>query len=134
MFCECIALKDVTIPDCVKEIEKMAFNGASNLEKITFGKSLTTIPDQLFTGCQRLRKIVNHSNTRFSLSGIGAETEVVTWHEKGAIIWEESDFNNRKAYEEYWKKRVDYGVDITDILPGKTVVGYGKEYKIHWLW
>lgn len=133
MFCECIALKDVTIPDCVKEIEKMAFNGASNLEKITFGKSLTTIPDQLFTGCQRLRKIVNHSNTRFSLSGIGAETEVVTWHEKDAIIWEESDFNNRKAYKEYWKKRVDYGVDITDILPGKTVVGYGKEYKIHYV-
>ena len=28
---------------------------------------------------------------------------------------------------------MDYGVDITDILPGKTVVGYGKEYKIHYV-
>lgn len=99
-----------------------------HLEKVSQPFLISFLPDA--SGC---RKIVNHSNTRFLLSGIGAETEVVTWHEKDAIIWEESDFNNRKAYEEYWKKRVDYGVDITDILPGKTVVGYGKEYKIHYV-
>lgn len=133
MFCECIALKDVTIPDSVTEIETSAFNGTRNLEKITFGKSLTTIPDQLFAGAQRLRKIVNHSSTRFSLSRIGAETKLVTWHEKDAIIWEESDFINREAYEKYLKNRAYYGVDVTDILPGKTVVGYGKEYKIHYV-
>ncbi len=133
VFCECIALKDVTIPDSVTEIETTAFDGTRNLEKITFGKSLTTIPDQLFAGSLRLRKIVNHSGTRFSLSKIGAETNLVTWHEKDVIIWEESDFINREAYEEYWKNRADYGVDIADIPPGKTVVGYGKEYKIHYV-
>lgn len=133
MFSGCIALKDVTIPDSVTEIETTAFEGTRNLEKITFGKSLTTIPDQLFAGSLRLRKIVNHSSTRFSLSWIGAETELVTWHEKDAIIWEENDFINREAYEEYLKNRADYGVDITDIPPGKTVVGYGKEYKIHYM-
>lgn len=133
VFCECIALKDVTIPDSVTEIETTAFDGTRNLEKITFGKSLTTIPDQLFAGSLRLRKIVNHSSKRFSLSKIGAETNLVTWHEKDVIIWEESDFINREAYEEYWKNRADYGVDIADIPPGKTVVGYGKEYKIHYV-
>lgn len=133
MFCECTALKDVTIPDSVTEIEKMAFDGTRNLEKITFGKSLTTIPDQLFAGSLRLRRIINHSGTRFSLSGIGAETELVTWYEKPVIIWEESDFISREAYEEYWENRSNYGVDITDIPPEKTVVGYGKEYKIHYV-
>lgn len=133
MFCDCTALKDVTIPDSVTEIEKKAFDGTRNLEKITFGKSLTTIPDQLFAGSLRLRRIINHSGTRFSLSGIGAETELVTWHKKDVIIWEESDFVDRESYEEYWRNRADHGVDIADIVPGQTAVGYGKEYKIHYV-
>lgn len=133
LFYGCIAPKSVTIPDSVTEIETMTFDGTRNLKEITFGKSLTTIPDQLFAGSLRLRKIVNHSSTRFSLSRIGAETKLVTWYEKDAIIWERSDFINRESYEEYLKNRADYGVDITDIPPGKAVVGYGKEYKIHYV-
>lgn len=133
MFCGCTALKDVTIPDGVTEIEKMAFSGTQNLEKITFGKSLTTIADKLFSGSPRLRRIVNRSGNSFSLSRIGAETEVVTWHEKNVIIWEESDFYSREDYEEYWENRSSHGVDIADIPPEKTVVGYGKEYKIHYV-
>lgn len=132
MFYGCIALKNVTIPDSVTEIETTTFDQTKNLEKITFGKSLTTIPDQVFAGSLRLRRIVNHSSTRFSLSRIGAETKLVTWYEKDVIIWEESDFIDRESYEEYWKNRADYGVDITDIPPGKTVVGWGKDYKIHY--
>lgn len=106
MFYGCIALKSVTIPDSVTEIETTAFDWTGNLEEITFGKSLTTIPDQLFAGSLRLRKIVNHSDTCFSLSRIGAETKLITWY--------------------------DDGVRVADILPGKTVLGQGKKYKIHY--
>ena len=73
---------------------------------MALGKSLATIPDEVFAGFLWLRKIVNHSNICFPLSQLGVEMKLITWY--------------------------DDGVRVMDVPPGKTVSGQGKKYKIHY--
>lgn len=62
-------VKELTIPDCVNEINNGAFWGCYNLEKVTIGENskLTHIEMDAFYGCDKLQKI----NLPKSLEKIG---------------------------------------------------------------
>lgn len=55
-------LKEVIIPDTVKIIERKAFYGCHNIEKITFSKDLKFIGQNAFSGCNSLNEIILHEN------------------------------------------------------------------------
>ena len=54
-FADCHTLKTVTIPQGIQTIEKRAFYGCENLEKVIIGKDINTISDfEVFSLCNKL--------------------------------------------------------------------------------
>ncbi|NLT09589.1 MAG: leucine-rich repeat protein [Ruminococcus sp.] len=49
--------REITIPEGVKEIKKMAFKDCGMLEKLTLPQSLVTIEDYICNGCEVLRSV-----------------------------------------------------------------------------
>lgn len=50
-------IKELTIPDTVKEIASRTFQRCKKLEKVVLGKGIKTIEDAVFADCKNLKKI-----------------------------------------------------------------------------
>ena len=62
-----IAIKEVSIPDTIIEIENGVFNSCSSLTSITIGKGVTTIGNIAFSNCSKLENInVSDKNANYS--------------------------------------------------------------------
>ena len=48
---DCSSLKSVTLPRSTRQIKKWAFRNCEKIEYIVIPKSVTDIPDEIFTGC-----------------------------------------------------------------------------------
>ena len=56
------SLQKVIIPNCVTVIEASAFNGCSNLDRLTIGENVKSIGNAAFYGCSNLEVVINLSN------------------------------------------------------------------------
>lgn len=56
-FSDCQALKSITLPNEVIEVNGSAFSNCVNLEKVTLSESLKTISFNQFSGCKSLKSI-----------------------------------------------------------------------------
>ncbi|MBR5295734.1 MAG: leucine-rich repeat domain-containing protein [Clostridia bacterium] len=52
------AVKNIVLPDTLTEIGKECFDNCSNLESVSFGKGLKTIPLGAFYGCKNLKEVI----------------------------------------------------------------------------
>ena len=70
-FADCHTLKTVTIPQGIQTIEKRAFYGCENLEKVIIGKDINTISDiEVFSLCNKLSVFeVDKDNTYYYSEG-----------------------------------------------------------------
>ena len=57
-FCWCPQLKNIIIPDTVKEIGTYAFLGCRSLTTLTGGKNLEWLGSKVFGGCEQLKSII----------------------------------------------------------------------------
>ena len=57
MFCECKALKAISIPNTVKTIDKFAFKDCENLENVTIGSGITDVLDGAFENCTKINNL-----------------------------------------------------------------------------
>lgn len=55
MFCNCIALTEIVLPNNIVEIGNNAFDGCSKLSKITRGNNIKTINNEAFAYCKALK-------------------------------------------------------------------------------
>ena len=62
MFLNCIALRNVTLPNSVTSIGNSAFSGCTSLISITIPNSVTSIGDDAFYSCTRLTNITIPNN------------------------------------------------------------------------
>ncbi len=65
-FADCDGLKEVIIPNTVKEIKSYAFHGCSAISGITVPASITEIGEKAFEGCNSLKKVYNFSQLTFA--------------------------------------------------------------------
>ncbi len=71
-FLNCTKVKNIYLPDSVKEIGNKAFSGCVLLEKITFGKGVEKLGKEIFLNCDSLQKVVVPSgNNVFSSDDSG---------------------------------------------------------------
>lgn len=59
-------IRELVIPEGVKNIGAYAFAGCSNLRNITLPDSLKEIEDRVFEGCRKLRNIVLPDNLTYT--------------------------------------------------------------------
>lgn len=57
-FAECTGLKEVSLPDSVKEVGNGAFGNCTALRKVTLGKGLETLGIGVFAGCAALKDLL----------------------------------------------------------------------------
>ena len=57
MFLWCYNLKNVSIPDSVKEIDEHAFEGCKSMTEITLPNSVTSIENGIFYNCSKLTSV-----------------------------------------------------------------------------
>lgn len=57
-----LALKAISMPDCVSSIGQYAFQNCSSLNNIVIGKNTTSIGGSAFSGCSSLKKVYNRSD------------------------------------------------------------------------
>ena len=56
-FRNCKSVKNITIPSCVRVIEKGAFKGCSQLEKVVIMEGVTHIGEEAFSYCRKLKTV-----------------------------------------------------------------------------
>lgn len=69
-FAECRSLKNITIPNSVTEIEERAFANCSSLESVAISTSVTKIETLTFYGCSKLKSVTIPS--KVTMVGWGA--------------------------------------------------------------
>ena len=99
-FSDCISLKAISIPDSVEKIKKNAFEDCASLTKLIIPRGVKEILP-CHQNCPKLHKIINNSNTAYSLS---ASKQVMNWY--------------------CGKKKVK------TVKAGETVTGKGKVFRI----
>lgn len=56
-FCECSALKEITILDCITEVDNLAFSDCISLETVFWGSGAAVISENTFANCSSLKKL-----------------------------------------------------------------------------
>ena len=56
-FSQCTNLKTIILPDSLKTLDNLAFNGCTGLESITLNNGLESIGENAFQNCQSLKEI-----------------------------------------------------------------------------
>jgi len=56
-FMNCTQLPEIHLPAALREIDDMAFYGCASLERVCVGKRVKRWPDMCFSDCERLREI-----------------------------------------------------------------------------
>ena len=56
-FSECVSLKEISIPDSVKVIDRGAFYDCLNLEKVVLPKGIKHIEKDAFIGCYKIKDV-----------------------------------------------------------------------------
>lgn len=54
MFCDCTALKNITLPKSIEQIGNYAFISCKSLEKIVLYENVTSIGEDAFAECDNL--------------------------------------------------------------------------------
>ena len=97
-FQGCTGLKEIVIPDSVKEIGDCAFLGCTGLKEIVIPDSVTEIGWRAFSGCTGLTHLTIPSTVRLDSGAFQDCTALKTVEIKGEmkpfperIIWEEDD-------------------------------------------
>ena len=68
-FAECTGLKEIKLPDSVKELGNGAFGNCTALHKVTLGKGLDTLGIGVFAGCSALKDLsIVNGNAAFSFA------------------------------------------------------------------
>ena len=71
-FLNCSKVRNVYIPDSVKEIGNKAFSGCTLLETVTLGKGVEKLGKEVFLNCDSLKKVnVSADNAVFSSDNEG---------------------------------------------------------------
>ena len=104
IFSGCVNLKTLVIPDSVEKIEPLAFYRAYGLTKVTIGKGVKEIGNNIFLEADRVREINNFSAVSFDITQTGTKTDQVSW------------FVN--------------GKQTKSILPFSMALGRGRKYKL----
>ncbi len=77
MFSDCRKLKEILLPDNVRDVRKGAFSGCTALERINLPEGLTSIGENAFYGCKALRRLRIPSSVKRveknAFCGVGGE-------------------------------------------------------------
>lgn len=77
MFSNCRKLKEILLPDNVRDIRKGAFSGCAALERINLPEGLISIGESAFYGCEALRRLCIPSSVKCvgknAFYGVGGE-------------------------------------------------------------
>ena len=68
IFVECKSLRQITIPAAVTRIRQNTFNNCSSLQQITIPDSVKMIEDYAFGGCSSIREIVSDIDKLFTIT------------------------------------------------------------------
>lgn len=123
VFCNCVNLTSVIIPNSVTTIENYAFQGCSNLTSITIPDGVTTIENYAFQNCSSLTSItIPESVTSigdYAFSGCNGLESIVV--EAGNPVYDSR--NECNAIIETASKTLITGCNNTIIPEGVTQIG-----------
>lgn len=71
-FSNCTSVKQIKIPDTIKEIKNKAFNGCRSLKTVYIPNSITTTGDYSFAGCTSLTTVFFEDNSKLQSIGQNA--------------------------------------------------------------
>ena len=56
-FTSCIQIRDIYLPDSIREIDRFCFSECDELETVSLGQNISRISDSVFTDCPKLKTI-----------------------------------------------------------------------------
>ena len=113
-------IKDLVIPNSVKNIGSYAFSGCSSLTSVTIGESVTSIGEEAFSGCSKLTSVTIGE----SVTSIGEEA--FSGCSKLTSVTINSDAIVSKAYSDASNISHIFGSQVTEYIIGDDVKGIGE--------